>query len=90
MLGVGTGEALNEVAVGAVPQSGWPEFKERFARLRESVRLMRALWTEESVTFEGDYYRTEDARIFDRPDAAGAGLRRRGRSARRPVCRPVR
>ena len=26
------------------------------------------LWTEESVTFEGDYYRTVDARIFDRPD----------------------
>ncbi len=68
MLGVGTGEALNEVAVGSVAEGEWPEFKERFGRLREAVRLMRMLWTEESVTFEGDYYRTKDARIFDRPD----------------------
>ncbi len=67
-LGVGTGEALNEVAVGSVADGQWPEFKERFGRLRESVRLMRELWTEESVTFEGEYYRTVDARIFDRPE----------------------
>jgi coenzyme F420-dependent glucose-6-phosphate dehydrogenase len=68
MLGVGTGEALNEVAVGSVQSAGWPDFKERFARLRESVRLMRALWTQDRVSFEGDYYRTEDAAIYDRPD----------------------
>jgi coenzyme F420-dependent glucose-6-phosphate dehydrogenase len=67
-LGVGTGEALNEVAVGSVEDGQWPEFKERFGRLREAVRLMRALWTQDSVTFEGDYYRTVDARIFDRPE----------------------
>lgn len=65
MLGVGTGEALNEIAVG---HSDWPDFKERFARLRESVRLMRRLWTEDRVTFEGDFYRTVDAMIYDRPD----------------------
>ncbi|ADU48844.1 glucose-6-phosphate dehydrogenase (coenzyme-F420) [Intrasporangium calvum] len=66
ILGIGTGEALNEVAVGAAG-SPWPEFKERFARLREAVTLMRRLWTEERVTFEGDYYRTHDATIYDRP-----------------------
>jgi len=74
VLGVGTGEALNEMAVGLAQ---WPEFKERFARLRESVRLMRALWADERVTFEGDYYRTEDATIYDRPlnkDGTGAGV----------------
>ena len=65
VLGVGTGEALNEVAVGL---RDWPEFKERFARLREAVRLMRALWADERVTFEGDYYRTDDATIYDRPE----------------------
>ncbi|HWO50744.1 MAG TPA: LLM class flavin-dependent oxidoreductase, partial [Ornithinibacter sp.] len=68
MLGVGTGEALNEVAVGSVGEGEWPEFKERFGRLREAVRLMRELWTQDRVTFEGDYYRTEDAAIYDRPD----------------------
>jgi coenzyme F420-dependent glucose-6-phosphate dehydrogenase len=65
ILGVGTGEALNEIAVG---QQGWPDFKERFARLRESVRLMRRLWTQDRVTFEGDFYRTVDATIYDRPE----------------------
>ena len=68
MLGVGTGEALNEVAVGSVGEGEWPEFKERFGRLREAVRLMRELWTQDRVTFEGEYYRTEDAAIYDRPE----------------------
>jgi coenzyme F420-dependent glucose-6-phosphate dehydrogenase len=65
VLGVGTGEALNEMAVGL---REWPDFKERFARLREAVRLMRALWADERVSFEGDYYRTDDATIYDRPE----------------------
>lgn len=66
VLGVGTGEALNEISVS--PGLVWPEFKERFARLREAVRLMRALWADERVTFEGEYYGTSDATIYDRPD----------------------
>jgi coenzyme F420-dependent glucose-6-phosphate dehydrogenase len=76
VLGIGTGESLNEV-----PASGmkWPEQKERFARLREAVGLIRRLWSEERVTFEGEFYRTENATIYDRPDdmvpiyIAGAG-----------------
>jgi coenzyme F420-dependent glucose-6-phosphate dehydrogenase len=70
MLGVGTGEALNEIATGfrgAGPQD-WPEFKERFARLREAVALMRQLWTEDRVDFQGEYYSTHGASIYDRPD----------------------
>jgi coenzyme F420-dependent glucose-6-phosphate dehydrogenase len=65
MLGVGTGEALNEIAVSG---REWPEFKERFARLREAVRLMRELWTGEEVSFQGDYYTTVNATIYDRPE----------------------
>ena len=65
MLGVGTGEALNEIAVSG---REWPEFKERFARLREAVRLMRELWTGEEVSFEGEYYRTVNATIYDQPE----------------------
>jgi len=70
MLGVGTGEALNEIATGfrGAGEQDWPEFKERFARLRESVRLMRALWIEDRVSFEGEYYSTHEASIYDRPD----------------------
>jgi coenzyme F420-dependent glucose-6-phosphate dehydrogenase len=64
VLGVGTGESLNEVPATGMP---WPEFKERFARLREAVTLIRKLWSEERVSFEGQYYRTENATIYDRP-----------------------
>ena len=65
ILGIGTGESLNEV-----PATGmqWPAMKERFARMRESVRLIRQLWTEDRVSFEGDYYTTESATIYDKPD----------------------
>jgi coenzyme F420-dependent glucose-6-phosphate dehydrogenase len=65
MLGVGTGESLNEVPAIGIE---WPAFKERFARLKESIQLMRRLWTEERVSFEGEYYRTEKATIYDRPE----------------------
>ncbi|MGB3896483.1 glucose-6-phosphate dehydrogenase (coenzyme-F420) [Mycolicibacter sinensis] len=65
-LGVGTGEALNEIATGFTGQ--WPEFKERFARLRESVRLMRELWRGDRVDFDGDYYRLKGASIYDVPE----------------------
>jgi coenzyme F420-dependent glucose-6-phosphate dehydrogenase len=69
-LGVGTGEALNEIATGfrGAGEQTWPEFKERFARLREAVTLMRQLWTEDRVSFEGEYYSTHDAMIYDRPE----------------------
>jgi len=64
ILGMGTGESLNEVALGIE----WPDGRERFARFREAVRLIKQLWTEERVTFEGEYYRTDKATIYDRPD----------------------
>jgi coenzyme F420-dependent glucose-6-phosphate dehydrogenase len=64
ILGVGTGEHLNEGALGIQ----WPDNRERFARLREAVRLIRQLWTEQSVTFDGEYYHTKNATIYDRPD----------------------
>ncbi|MBC3193366.1 glucose-6-phosphate dehydrogenase (coenzyme-F420) [Pseudonocardia sp. C8] len=64
MLGIGTGEALNEIAVSG---REWPEFRERFARLREAVDLMRLLWTRDEVDFDGRYYRTVGATVHDRP-----------------------
>jgi coenzyme F420-dependent glucose-6-phosphate dehydrogenase len=75
-LGIGTGESLNEV-----PSSGiaWPEQKERTARFKEAVALIQQLWTEERVSFHGQFYKTENATIYDRPETpvpiyiAGAG-----------------
>lgn len=64
ILGVGTGESLNEVPVGVE----WPEQSERFARLKEAVTLIQALWREERLDFDGTYYRVHTATIYDRPD----------------------
>ena len=64
ILGVGTGESMNEVPAIGIE---WPKFKERFGRLRESCELIRQLWTEERVSYQGEYYRTENATIYDRP-----------------------
>ena len=65
ILGVGSGESLNEIAVTG---ADWPSAKERLARLREAVELIKRLFTEEFVTFEGTYYHTRNATIYDRPD----------------------
>jgi coenzyme F420-dependent glucose-6-phosphate dehydrogenase len=65
ILGVGTGEALNEIAVSGMR---WPEFKERFGRLRECISLIRELWTSDTVNFTGEYYTLVNARIYDRPE----------------------
>ncbi len=64
-LGVGTGEALNETAISGEP---FPGRKERRLRLAEAIELIRLLWREERVDFDGDYYRTRKATIYDRPD----------------------
>jgi coenzyme F420-dependent glucose-6-phosphate dehydrogenase len=64
-LGVGTGEAMNETPVTG---GAFPGRKERRMRLADAIRLIRALWTEERVHFQGEYYRTERATIYDRPE----------------------
>ncbi len=65
-LGVGTGEAMNETPATGVE---WPGAKERRQRLAESIALIRRLWSEERVDFDGHYYQTVRATIYDRPDA---------------------
>jgi coenzyme F420-dependent glucose-6-phosphate dehydrogenase len=64
-LGVGTGEAMNETPVTG---GEFPGRKERRLRLAEAIQLIRRLWSEERVDFEGDYYRTRKATIYDRPE----------------------
>ncbi len=87
ILGVGTGESLNEVpATGLV----WPEMKERFARMREAISLIRRVWGKERVSFEGQYYHTDKATIYDKPSTPGIDLRCCGRSASCEICRPLR
>jgi coenzyme F420-dependent glucose-6-phosphate dehydrogenase len=64
-LGLGTGEAMNETPVTG---GEFPPRKERRQRLAEAIELIRRLWTEERVDFEGSFYRTAKATIYDRPD----------------------
>ncbi len=91
-LGIGTGEAMNETPA---TNMSWPGPKERRLRLAESIELMRRLWTEERVTFEGEYYSTDRATVYDRPSepvpifvaASGPARREARRAGRRRVHR---
>src|SRR3984893_2680638 len=64
ILGIGTGESMNEVPVTGMD---WPEFKVRFGRLKEAVELMRKLWQEDFVTYQGEYFQTRDVTLYDKP-----------------------
>jgi coenzyme F420-dependent glucose-6-phosphate dehydrogenase len=65
ILGVGTGEAMNETPATAAE---WPGAKERRLRMAEAIQLIKQLWSEERVTFEGEYYSTDRATIYDKPE----------------------
>ena len=62
-LGVGSGEAVNEIPGGG----GWGGFAERSARMEEAVMLIRQLFTGEWVRHEGRYYPVDAARLYDVP-----------------------
>jgi G6PDH family F420-dependent oxidoreductase len=64
ILGLGSGENLNEHVVG----EGWPPVAQRQDMLEEAVQIIRELHTGELVTWEGDYFRVDSARIWDAPD----------------------
>jgi G6PDH family F420-dependent oxidoreductase len=63
-LGVGTGEWLNEHVLG----DGWPLADERLEMLEEAVEVMRQLWTGEEVTYRGQHYVVEAARLYTVPE----------------------
>ncbi|QWT24356.1 TIGR03557 family F420-dependent LLM class oxidoreductase [Subtercola sp. PAMC28395] len=63
-LGLGAGENLNEHVVG----EGWPAVDARQDMLEEAVQIIRELHTGELVTWQGDYFRVDSARIWDVPD----------------------
>lgn len=62
-LGIGRGEALNEVTSG----HSWPSSAERFERLKEAIYLIRKLWTEDWVNFRGNYYWVRDSKLYTKP-----------------------
>ncbi len=70
VLGVGSGEALNEHIFGA----HWPEADERLEMLEEAVEVIRTLWQGGTQSHRGRRYRVENARIYDLPEEPPAIL----------------
>ncbi|MGK5498071.1 TIGR03557 family F420-dependent LLM class oxidoreductase [Streptomyces sp. URMC 125] len=64
VLGVGSGERLNEHVVGR----GFPDVRLRHEMLREALEIIRLLWRGGYRSYEGKHLRLEDARVFDLPD----------------------
>jgi coenzyme F420-dependent glucose-6-phosphate dehydrogenase len=64
-LGVGSGEALNEIPAGLDP---FPSLQEQQERMEESVLIIRRLLEGETVTFDGKYFKTRDAKLYSRPE----------------------
>jgi coenzyme F420-dependent glucose-6-phosphate dehydrogenase len=64
--GVGTGEALNEHVLG----DKWPPAPQRLAMLDEAIEIIRELWNGDDVSFDGDHFVVENARIYDAPTKA--------------------
>lgn len=63
-LGLGSGESLNEHVVG----EGWPSVDVRQDMLVEAIEIIRALHTGDLVTYDGQYFRVDSARVWDTPD----------------------
>jgi G6PDH family F420-dependent oxidoreductase len=64
LLGVGSGEALNEHILG----DRWPIADVRLEMLEEAIEVIRMLWSGETVNHEGRHYRVEHARLFTLPE----------------------
>ncbi|MDH3248332.1 MAG: TIGR03557 family F420-dependent LLM class oxidoreductase [Acidimicrobiia bacterium] len=62
-LGVGTGENINEGPLGYK----FPRYAERAARMEEALEIMRRLLDGEKLTFEGEYYQTDRAKLYSPP-----------------------
>ncbi|HET9671598.1 MAG TPA: TIGR03557 family F420-dependent LLM class oxidoreductase [Actinomycetota bacterium] len=65
VLGVGSGENLNEHVLG----QGWPHPRERLEMLEEAIFLMRRLWAGELVTEWTDHYMVDRARLYTLPES---------------------
>ena len=65
MLGVGTGEALNERPFW---NGNWPKWEERMERLSEGVRLIRQMWDAKvPFKFEGKFFSSDFYYLYTKP-----------------------
>lgn len=64
VLGLGSGEALNEHIFG----DRWPRADERLEMLEEAVEVIRTLWRGGVQSHRGRHYRIDNARVYDLPE----------------------
>lgn len=64
VLGLGSGERLNEHIVG----QGWPSIRVRHKMLTEAIEIMQLLWRGGYQSYDGVYFQLDDARVFDLPE----------------------
>jgi coenzyme F420-dependent glucose-6-phosphate dehydrogenase len=63
-LGVGSGEAMNEVPAGME----WPSTEEQLARTAEALEIVTRLLDGETVDFEGRHFRAREAKLHYLPE----------------------
>ncbi len=61
-LGTGSGEALNEVPLGA----DWPPLGEQVERLEQGLEAITRLWDGETVTMDAGWFRLKEAKLYTR------------------------
>lgn len=65
VLGLSTGEAMNEKPLGFP----WPDYPERRTRLEESLEICHLLWdSDDFVDYDGEFYQLADARLYTNPE----------------------
>ncbi|WP_101295851.1 TIGR03557 family F420-dependent LLM class oxidoreductase [Halegenticoccus soli] len=65
VLGLSTGEAMNEKPLG----HDWPEYPVRRDRLEETLEIVHGLWENEGFyNYEGEHFDVDDARLYTMPD----------------------
>ncbi len=65
-IALGTGEAMNDSPLGYP----WPKFQERLQRIKESVEIIRQLWTSDFVNYSGSFYKLNGAKLYTKPKSS--------------------
>jgi coenzyme F420-dependent glucose-6-phosphate dehydrogenase len=63
ILGLGLGEAINESPLGF----HFPPYNELYWRMQEAITIINRLLAGDTLTFKGEYYKTQSAHLYSPP-----------------------
>ncbi len=66
VLGLGTGDRLSRSELTSFGYK-FPTLEERVARLKETILILRAMWTRDETSFKGEYYKLSHAVNWPKP-----------------------